>query len=139
MVERPAPYMWERLHLKDSRKTIVHNFLELWIQNNRMTRSTLEELFDAVGPLVAPATLCLGEPVPTDKHHVTFTCKKKFPLRFMQNMPYHIAQNRCFHNSMSICTFLRLMETHPMLTHPNHARAKKKKMKNADLNWSDEP
>lgn len=39
--------------------------------------STLEELFDAIGPLVTPATLCLGEPVTTDKHYVTFKYKKK--------------------------------------------------------------
>lgn len=48
----------------------MHFTEEVWIQNFRMTRSSFDELYDAVEPLVAPAASFPSEPVPTDKRIV---------------------------------------------------------------------
>lgn len=55
MLERRSAYTWEQPHKRDFWEAI--DFTEkVWIQNFRMIQSTFDELRNAVGLLVVPAT-----------------------------------------------------------------------------------
>lgn len=67
MLERLAPYIWERPHMWNICEWIVRKFMEeFWTQHFRMTCSAFDKLCDAVGHYVAPAAV-RRELVPTEK------------------------------------------------------------------------
>lgn len=67
MLESQAHSTWQKPYMRNIREVIACDFEEeLWIHNFRMTRSTLDELCIAIGPLGAPK-----EPVSPDKHTVS--------------------------------------------------------------------
>uniref|UniRef100_A0A3B3C1P4 Uncharacterized protein n=1 Tax=Oryzias melastigma TaxID=30732 RepID=A0A3B3C1P4_ORYME len=58
----------KRRRVKHFWEIVVEEFTEeLWIQHFCMTRSTFDELCDAVGPLVAPTVRCPRQPVAVKK------------------------------------------------------------------------
>lgn len=71
LLERPAPYRRERQCTRGFWEVIARHFTEeMWIQTLRMAGSTLDESCDAGGPLVAPTTSGVSEPLPTDKQNL---------------------------------------------------------------------
>lgn len=61
-----------------------------------MTRSTFDELCDAVGPLVTPAKSCPREPVPTDKWIM-------WPVNLKKSVLNAVVRNIPFSNCPTLC------------------------------------
>lgn len=105
MLERQTNYMWERAHMRDFSEVIDRDFTEgLRIQNFRRTRSTFDGLFDAIGPLAAPAVLCPREPVPPDKRIMwpLNARKEAIPFQSPEILPHVSLKNKTKHNLWDI-------------------------------------
>lgn len=95
MLKSQSPYTREQPCRSDFWVVRVRNFTEeLWIQNLRRSRSGLDELCDATGPLVVPVKSWAREPVSTDKRTLwDVNVNQEFPLHACVICLYWIAPN----------------------------------------------
>lgn len=88
MIEGDIGMLCGFCEMRDFWEVMVHDFTEHLGPKLLNDPFNSDELCNATGPLVVPATSCPGEPVPTDWHFIRpVNVKKSFASRPLSNHP----------------------------------------------------